>query len=72
MPGFDWEIWVDEAAEFALGTAVFDSLESRFIAIAGVTDVVHEDRELFLVQGKDITGEYLETAVRDTLVQPLE
>jgi hypothetical protein len=64
LPDFDWEIWVDETAESALGTEAFDSLESRFSAIPQVTAVAHEDREIYLVRAEDITREDLEAAIR--------
>ena len=71
VPGFDWEIWVDERAESVLGAELFDSLESQFSSIPGVTEVVQEDREIFLVQGSEITQEQLDQAVRNVLSQSL-
>lgn len=69
LPDFDWEVWVDEIAESVLGSEAFDSLESSFSAIPQVTDVLHEDREIYLIQAEDITREDLEAVIRGVVDQ---
>jgi len=47
---FNAQIWIPEGAEAALGEARFLELRDRFAKLKGVEDVVHEDREVFLVR----------------------
>lgn len=49
-PRFNAQIWIPEGAEAALGEARFLELRDRFAKLKGVEDVVHEDREVFLVR----------------------
>ena len=69
VPGFDWQLWVDESAELQLGTALFALLEKKLAEIPGVTGVAHEDREIFLVQGTDLTPSRLELTARSVIEQ---
>lgn len=72
VPGFDWEIWVDEATESFLGTEAFDLLESDFARMPHVINVVHEDREIYLIQAPNTTQKDLETAARNAVGQHLQ
>ena len=49
-PRFNAQIWIPEGAEIALGEARFAELVDRFARLKGVEEVVHEDREVFLVR----------------------
>jgi len=59
VPGWTWQLWLDEGAEFALGREAFDSLIDRFTALAGVQQVVQEDREIFLLLAPGVEPEDL-------------
>ncbi len=50
--GWDYELWVEEWAEPYLGTVQFNSLAPKFASISQVTEVVHEDRERFILKSK--------------------
>lgn len=69
VDGFHWHVWVDELAESVLGTEAYESLEGRMAAIPGVERVVHEDREVFLVEAPSIDRDALVEAVRALIAQ---
>ncbi len=69
VPDFDWSLWIDETAESQLGTALFSSLEQRLAALPGINGVVHEDREIFLVKGEELTARQVELAARSVVEQ---
>lgn len=62
--GFTHQVWLDENAETALGRGAFDSLVRRFAGLPGVEDVLHEDREVFLLRAPGVPVAELESAVR--------
>ena len=45
-------LYIEEFAESYLGTDRFNQLESAFGNILGVNSVIHEDRELFLIESE--------------------
>jgi hypothetical protein len=47
---FNAQIWIPEGAEAVLGEARFLQLQDRFAKLKGIEEVVHEDREVFLVR----------------------
>lgn len=47
--GWTYQFTMFEGGEPYLGTEVFDALPERFANIAGVSEVVQEDRELYLI-----------------------
>lgn len=49
-----------EGAEQYLGTAIYRSLAERFATVPGVTRVVQEDREWFLIRSEGLTQEELQ------------
>ena len=49
-PRFNAQIWIPEGAEAALGEARFGELAGRLAKLKGVEDLVHEDREVFLIR----------------------
>ena len=62
---FNAQIWIPEGAEAVLGEARFVALQDRFAKLKGIEEVVHEDREVFLVRvAKDRDLE----AVRNSVV----
>lgn len=62
--GFNFYIWLDEAAEPILGTQKFKILKSRFAVMRGVTGCVQEDREVFYIKATGHTCESLDKAMR--------
>jgi hypothetical protein len=50
---FNVTIWIPEGAETVLGEERFEQLTGRMARLKGVLDVVHEDREVFLVRVED-------------------
>jgi alpha-beta hydrolase superfamily lysophospholipase len=54
---FNATIWIPEGAEAVLGEERFEELPRRLARVKGVLDLVHEDREVFLVRvenGQDL------------------
>jgi alpha-beta hydrolase superfamily lysophospholipase len=54
---FNAQIWIPEGAEVALGEARFAELATRLARLKGIEDLVHEDREVFLIRvahGQDL------------------
>jgi hypothetical protein len=47
---FNAQIWIPEGAEAALGEARFAELSVRLARLKGIEDLVHEDREVFLIR----------------------
>ena len=45
---FNAQIWIPETAEWALGEERFESLADRFGRLEGVSDLIQEDREVYL------------------------
>jgi hypothetical protein len=50
---FNATIWIPEGAEAVLGEERFEELPRRLARLKGVVDLVHEDREVFLVRVDD-------------------
>ena len=50
---FNATIWIPEGAEAVLGEGRFEELPRRLARLKGVLDLVHEDREVFLVRVED-------------------
>lgn len=50
---FNATIWIPEGAEAVLGEERFEALPGRLAELIGVTDLVHEDREVFLIRVAD-------------------
>ncbi len=50
---FNATIWIPEGAEAVLGEGRFEELSRRLARLKGVLDLVHEDREVFLVRVED-------------------
>lgn len=50
---FNATIWIPEGAEAVLGEERFEELPRRLARLKGVVDLVHEDREVFLVRVED-------------------
>ena len=50
---FNATIWIPEGAEAVLGEERFEELPRRLARLKGVLDLVHEDREVFLVRVAD-------------------
>jgi alpha-beta hydrolase superfamily lysophospholipase len=50
---FNATIWIPEGAEAVLGEEQFEELSRRLARLKGVVDLVHEDREVFLVRVVD-------------------
>jgi pimeloyl-ACP methyl ester carboxylesterase len=50
---FNATIWIPEGAEAVLGEVRFEELPGRLAKLKGVVDLVHEDREVFLVRVED-------------------
>ena len=56
---FNATIWIPEGAEAVLGEDHFEELPRRLARLKGVLDLVHEDREVFLIRvedGHDLDG----------------
>lgn len=49
-PHWHFHVWLDEGAEYDLGTEAFMGLWERFENLSGVVEVSHMDREVFLVR----------------------
>jgi len=45
-----YQLWIEEWAEPYLGAVQFQSLLSRFASVSIIDEVVHEDREIFLIK----------------------
>jgi hypothetical protein len=60
----DWtyQIWLEEWAELYLGGEYFATLERRFAATPGVSCVLHEDREVFLIKTEKLTPQEIRAA----------
>jgi len=63
LAGFNYYIWIDEAAEPILGTRKFTMLKNRFACIRGVTGCIQEDREVFYIKAAGHTCETLTKAM---------
>jgi alpha-beta hydrolase superfamily lysophospholipase len=50
---FNATIWIPEGAEAVLGQERFEELSPRLARLNGVLDLVHEDREVFLIRVDD-------------------
>jgi hypothetical protein len=48
---FNIQIWIPEGAEWALGEERFEGLVDRLRQLEGVSDLVQEDREVYLARG---------------------
>ena len=48
--GWDYYFSMYEGAESYIGTEIFDGLTKRFAKIPGVSKVLQEDRELYLIR----------------------
>jgi acylglycerol lipase len=49
-PRFNAQIWIPEGAEAVLGESRFVELPARLARLKGVEELVHEDREVFLIR----------------------
>lgn len=50
---FNATIWIPEGAEAVLGEQRFEEVPHRLAGLKGVLDLIHEDREVFLVRVED-------------------
>ncbi len=61
--GFNFYIWLDEAAEPILGSRKFTMLKNRFASMRGVSGCIQEDREVFYIKATGYTCETLTKAM---------
>lgn len=63
LKGFNFYVWLDEAAEPILGTRKFTMLKNRFASMRNVSGCIQEDREVFYLKATGYTPESLTKAM---------